>query len=122
MRTADIKVRAVYEVRLSENQSLVYGGCVVVAEVVRKGFHYEVEHRQASRVRNAPFVRYEESAHPNGVEVRWQPQRVETRARHEPWTVVAEGVSIINARQVLRRIYDLREVRTAASEQVEGAK
>lgn len=100
MKTKDIEVGKTYLVHLTELQSMIYGGCHVEARVVRAGFHYDVEYRQASRVRGAPYVRYQQSEHANGVEVKWDRQEVESNRRNWETEFVNAGRAIVNARAV----------------------
>jgi len=101
MNTKDIEPDRQYLVHLSEDESLVYRGCTVVATVLRAGFHYEVCHTRGSMVRGAPFVSYRQSEHPNGVEVKWERQDVPSARRHAGVEHVGAGKAIINARAVL---------------------
>jgi hypothetical protein len=100
MRTKDIEVGKTYNLRLSEEQSLIYQGCDVVARVLRAGFHYEVRYSTGSAVRGAPFVTYRQSEHPNGVEVEWERQEVWSNRRHRNREYVGAGRAIVNARAV----------------------
>jgi hypothetical protein len=100
MKTADIQPGHEYWVRVPERESLIYGGCLLTARVVRAGFRYKVERVQGSQVRGAPFKRRHESAHANGVEVEWDEQRVTSNRRGVGAETVHPGRAIVNARAV----------------------
>jgi hypothetical protein len=95
-----------YKARLTEDQATIWRGCQADVTVVRAGFHYDVEHREGSRVRGAPFVRRRQSEHPNGVEVTWDEQKVTGARRGFPHETLLPGRAIINARAVLHALDD----------------
>lgn len=102
MRTQEIKPDGVYVVKLSERDSVIYGGCEAEARVIRAGFHYTVERTRASRVRGAPFHDRRESEYPTGVEIEWDAQDVRSNRRGWDTEKLHPGRAIINARQVLQ--------------------
>lgn len=103
MKTSAIKPNGKYQVRLTEEQSLVYRGCEVEATVIRAGFHYDVEYTTGSAIRGAPFHRTQKSEHPQGVEVVWETQEVWSNLRNRGINGkqrVQAGRAIVNARAV----------------------
>lgn len=101
MKTSDIKPGMYALVRLTEEQSVVYRGCEVVAKVLRAGFHYDVTYVKGSMVRGAPFYRTQRSRLPQGVEIEWVEQYTDGSYRRDRSRErCGAGRAIVNARAV----------------------